>query len=188
LLLAASSQAAIVYTAANHVLTQGGARTYFDLETGAITTTPGMTTNWDFSIDPAAGGGMIDGVTSVDPDTFIVASLDGFARQLKKGDSVKGQPTGLFDSFIELDNFIGETGFLGMNFADQFGFQHYVWVRIKQEGTIPNGGDITVIDWAYEPGLEEDILAGAGIPVPEPSTGALVVLAAGAIAAAARRR
>lgn len=185
---AAAAQGAIVYSGPQNILIpQGGTTVFFDIETNATTTAPGGTTNWDFSILPQAGGGRVDPKISVDPDTFVFGSLDGFARAFNKGDSIKMYPTGLFDD-MELDGFIGKTAFLGVNFADQFGFHHYAWVRIKQDGTIPSGGDITVIDWAWESALEDDIAAGAGIPVPEPATAWVAGAALAAIAARLRLR
>ena len=76
-------------------------------------------------------------------------------------------------------------GFAGVRFT-QGGQTHYGWIRL--ETTIPNGRGplvLKAIDWAYNDVPDAPINAGA---IPEPSSMALALLAAGSLGVLAWRR
>jgi hypothetical protein len=79
------------------------------------------------------------------------------------------------------------SGFAGF----QAGPGNLGWVRLKWTNTDgnPDPNTLTVADWAYNDTPGESILAGdTGIPTPEPSSTALLALAAAGAASLRRRR
>jgi hypothetical protein len=82
-------------------------------------------------------------------------------------------------------------GFAGFSFKTAGNQTDFGWVRLQYtvgENTLINS--LTVIDWGYQ-NNGTGITAGEGAPppvVPEPSTGALALLAAGAAGVTALRR
>ncbi len=84
------------------------------------------------------------------------------------------------------------SGFLGVQ-IQRDGETHYGWIRLELEDLSsakdgPEGVSdrITVVDWAYQSTADAPIQAGQ--TVPEPSTGALTLLATGAAGALTWRR
>lgn len=186
-LLAASVLTAsdgIVYSGIQNIpVTQGGSKLWLDVETGATTTNPGATTNWDLGFDPFPGG-TLDTQTSIDLDTFVVGG-GSTVQPLPAGAVISASNADTTGTALSLDEFVGTTAFIGFIFQDSNSFTFSGWLRLGIDGSLPEGGSMTIVDWAYKIGLEDSIEAGA---VPEPASTALLTAAALLGAAALRRR
>lgn len=81
-----------------------------------------------------------------------------------------------------------DSGLVGIRFQ-RSGQSHYGWVRVKLADTNNNGfvNQLTVVEWAYENDPNTALLAGV-VPVPEPGTLSLSLLAMGSAGVIALRR
>jgi MYXO-CTERM domain-containing protein len=80
-------------------------------------------------------------------------------------------------------------GFGGFEISTANHKVEYGWVRlafIEGQGGLPVG--IEALDWAYDPSGAPVIAGQTSSPTPEPGTGALALLAAGAVGVSALRR
>ncbi|MEM7394448.1 MAG: PEP-CTERM sorting domain-containing protein [Verrucomicrobiota bacterium] len=70
-----------------------------------------------------------------------------------------------------------DTGFVGISFGAVDGFRA-AWIRIHiaNFGGLGTSTVVTILDAAFESDISTPIIAGAGIPLPEPSTAALMGL------------
>ena len=136
-----------------------------------------------------AAGSRISGGAGRFGNEGIVASQNSFTQQF---DAIKAAPLGQFQP--------NSTGFVGFAFKTQAGTSatsfakatgaqtDYGWIQVKfTEGQNGLSNSLEAIDWAYDTSGNA-ITAGAGASTPEPGTGALALLAAGAAGILALRR
>ena len=156
----------------------------------------GRNVHWDVDLNGGVdyeffNNGITFGVIALEFNRFVSNGSDALAFQL--GASVGGSlnvgewtmkkqgvyacASGDNGSFC-VGEFI-DGGIMAIEFRINGGI-HYGWVRIESMTPFVGG---TLTEWAYESEAGEPILAGA---IPEPSTGALVIVAG--VAAVLRRR
>ena len=81
----------------------------------------------------------------------------------------------------------GQSGFAGIEFKEG-GNTHYGWIRLHATIGPDNAVTETAVDWAYNTVAGQEILAGQGVPTPEPGTTSMALLAAGAAGLLALRK
>jgi hypothetical protein len=131
---------------------------------------------------------------------FLVTSSNGLAKQLNRSATISSA-AGNFLSGVHsiVRQFVsssshssygwtaGKAGFAGFAFTTTNGQKDYGWIQLVYGvGSNTLANQLTAIDWAYD-ASGNAISAGEG-ETPEPSTGALALLAAGAAGVAALRR
>ena len=131
------------------------------IATSAGTYDPELPTDYYLNLAPG---------TVVDASSAFV--VEGWGSTLHMGNS--GDP----GKFV-----VNESGFLGFEFQNQAGGDiHYGWLHL----TPSNDANGTIVDWAYNDTAGQAIQVGV-VPVPEPSTSAVLLGTLG-IAAFRRRR
>lgn len=153
---------------------------YFNLETGAFGTSAAAVPGWDFNIFNPSAGNLY---ARSSPINGIIGSIQGaniFASRLDSGFSV--DPGSLFYSWgspiiMSQNNTIGEwigttQGFIGIYFTLADNSTVFGWIHVD----IVNGC-ASVTAWAWEEN-KDPIDTGA---IPEPTSLALSLLAAGAV-------
>jgi hypothetical protein len=151
-----------------------------------------------------SGGHVLNGAAELksDPVGFFLSGPDNFVKDFAKASNISaGVPEGGTVKFAtqrlgpdgtnsQSGWKAGKIGYAGFQFSTAGHGLDVGWVRL--EYTIgPNGlaSDVEALDWAYNSTPGAPIPAGTGIPpTPEPSTGALALLAAGAAGVTALRR
>jgi hypothetical protein len=135
------------------------------------------------------------------PDIAFARGNQGLAVNFASGQPIAGN-FGQSAAMIQVThsgsfrgNFaFGQSGFVGFAFVNGSHNADLGWIRLKVLGTGGVPSEIEVIDWAYNdvarnlPGGSITAGEGAGSATPEPSTGALALLATGAAGLLAWRR
>jgi MYXO-CTERM domain-containing protein len=96
------------------------------------------------------------------------------------GGSISTDPWGVFANGVA-------TGYIGVEFYSQpggVGNHWFGWVQVQ----LNEGGTYDVLDWAYDDSGAPIHAGDRGVVIPEPTTGALGLLALGAVALRNRRR
>ena len=159
---------------------------YLDIENGSAQTTADdsfVTTQVNFfaggfamrsSADflPARSGtGSSDAVLKLLPGGTVNSALNFSAQVIGTSDTHVGSGVDQFQS--------GEEGFLGFQFTEGDGSDHFGWMRV----TLTNNGQGLIHEWAYNDTASEAIQVGA---IPEPSS--LLLIGVGSIGLLTRRK
>ena len=159
---------------------------YLDIENGSSQTTAddsfaltqvnffaggfAMRSSADF-LPARSGTGSSDAILKLLPGGTVNSALDFSAQVIGTSDAHVGLGVDQFQS--------GEEGFLGFQFTEGDGSDHFGWMRV----TLTNNGQGLIHEWAYNDTAGEAIQVGAIIP--EPSS--LLLIGAGSLGLLIRR-
>jgi hypothetical protein len=194
-----NSRGAIIYSGlvndTTSTATTGINYIYFNLQTGAVSSTAGSGYQFALQYSPTSTGGTLD-ITEpngLGGHTVVPASIFSQAYSSKLASGVTVGPSSTFSGSTAFNNgsilsyysygyWAGPvtSQFLGLSFTGTDGLTHYGWARLNVAATT---NVETLVDFAYESTPATAIVTGA---VPEPTS--LGLLALGAVGLVKRPR